>query len=58
MMKAFWDIALCSLIEVNQRFKRAIALMMDAVHTSDTSVYFNEATWCYIPESYHLLGLK
>jgi hypothetical protein len=28
-----------------------IALMMEAVSTSATSVYFHEVTWCYIPES-------
>jgi hypothetical protein len=27
------------------------ALMMEAVHTSETSVYLNKATRCYIPES-------
>jgi hypothetical protein len=27
-----------------------IALMMEAVHTSETSVNFNVTTWCYIPE--------
>jgi hypothetical protein len=27
-----------------------IALMMEAVRTSETSVNFNVTTWCYIPE--------
>jgi hypothetical protein len=31
-----------------------IALTMDAVHTSETSVYFNETTWRYIPEESNL----
>jgi hypothetical protein len=31
-----------------------IALMMEAVHTSETSVYFNETTRRYIPEGCHL----
>jgi hypothetical protein len=31
-----------------------ITLMMDAAHTSETSVYFNETTRRYIPEGYHL----
>jgi hypothetical protein len=31
-----------------------IALMMEAVHTSETSVFFNETKWCYIQESCHL----
>jgi hypothetical protein len=26
--------------------------MMEAVCTSETSVYFNETTWRYIPEGY------
>jgi hypothetical protein len=28
----------------------AIALMMEAVRTSEMSVHFNVTTWCYIPE--------
>jgi hypothetical protein len=28
----------------------SIAMMMEAVHTSEISVYFNETTWRYIPE--------
>jgi hypothetical protein len=31
-----------------------IALMMDAVRTSETSVYFNGATRRYIPQGYHI----
>jgi hypothetical protein len=27
-----------------------IALIIEAVHTSETSVYFNETTWRYVPE--------
>jgi hypothetical protein len=27
---------------------------MEAVHTSESSVYYNKATRHYIPESYHL----
>jgi hypothetical protein len=26
---------------------------MEAVHTLETSAYFNETTWHYIPEGYH-----
>jgi hypothetical protein len=29
---------------------RFIALMMEALHTSETSVHFSVTTWCYIPE--------
>jgi hypothetical protein len=49
-MTAFFNIAPCSL-EVDQRF---IALVMQGVRTSETSVYFNESTRRYIPESCHL----
>jgi hypothetical protein len=31
-----------------------IALMMEAVFTSETSIYFYETTWNYIPEGCHL----
>jgi hypothetical protein len=31
-----------------------ITLMKDAVHTSETSVYFSETTRRYIPEGYDL----
>jgi hypothetical protein len=30
------------------------ALMMEAVRTSETSIYFNETTRRYIPEGCHL----
>jgi hypothetical protein len=40
-MTAFWDMAPCSLVEVDWRF---IVLMMEAVCTSETPVYFNETT--------------
>jgi hypothetical protein len=42
-MAVFWVVAPCSLVEVYQRFRGAcclIALMMDAVNTSETSVNF------------------
>jgi hypothetical protein len=45
----FWDVAPCSLRRVERRF-RFIALMMEAVRTSETSVYSKETTWRYIPE--------
>jgi hypothetical protein len=32
----------------------AIALMMEAVRTSETSVYFNDTTWPIIPKGCHL----
>jgi hypothetical protein len=39
--RVFWDVAPCSHIEVDRRFR---ALMMEAVRTSETSVNFNVAT--------------
>jgi hypothetical protein len=53
-VRAFWDIAPCSL-GVDRRFSGAYCLhhqgdeWQDAVCTSETSVYFNETTRCYIP---------
>jgi hypothetical protein len=40
-MTFFWDVAI-------------IALMMEAVSTSETSVNFYQATWHNIPEDSHL----
>jgi hypothetical protein len=30
--------------------KAMIALMMEAEHTSETTAFFNETTWRYIPD--------
>jgi hypothetical protein len=53
------DIAPYSLVEVDRRFTGAyclhhVALMIDAISISETSVYFYETTRRYISESYHL----
>jgi hypothetical protein len=32
--------------------------MMEAVNTSETSVYFNETTWSYMPETHFCKNLK
>jgi hypothetical protein len=64
-LRAFWDIAPCSLVGVDRLFRGAyclhrqgdygfITMMMEAVRTSETSVYFNETTRRYIPEGCHL----
>jgi hypothetical protein len=53
---AFWDIALCSLVEADRHFKdayRAIALMIEAVRAYETYVYF-ATTRRYIPDDCHL----
>jgi hypothetical protein len=46
-MAALWDVSMCNVV-VNRRFRSAYclhhqgALMMEAVHTSEMSIYFNE----------------
>jgi hypothetical protein len=44
-MTAFWDMALCSLVEIYRRSWSAYGLHQ--VRTSETSVYFNETTRRY-----------
>jgi hypothetical protein len=56
---SFWDIAPCSLVEIDRCFRGEYCFhhrsdMTEALHTSETSVYFNETTRRYIPESCHL----
>jgi hypothetical protein len=56
-MRVFWDIAPYSLARVDRRFRRAYiirAMMMEAVRTSETSVYCSETIWRYIPEDSRL----
>jgi hypothetical protein len=68
--RVFWDVAPCSHVELDRRFRGAsftwtvdsyitcypfthdlfIALMMEAVRISETSVHFNVTTRRYIPE--------
>jgi hypothetical protein len=58
-MTAFWDVALCSLVGVEWRFRDVYCLrhrgdegsMMEAVRTSETSADFHETAQRYIPES-------
>jgi hypothetical protein len=57
-MRAFWGIASCSLVLIDRSFRGLSppssgthCPMMDAVRTSETSVYFYEATWRCIPEN-------
>jgi hypothetical protein len=49
--RVFWDVAPCSHDEF-------IALMMEAVRISETSVNFNMTTWRYIPEGSNLVIQK
>jgi hypothetical protein len=57
---AFWDIAPCSPVAVNQRFggvyclHNQVALMMEAVNTSERSVNLYGTTRRNIPEGCHL----
>jgi hypothetical protein len=59
-MTAFCDMVSCSLVEVDRHVRGAYRLhhqgdeMMEAVRISESSVYFNETTRRYIPESCHL----
>jgi hypothetical protein len=62
-MAVSWDVAPCSLVEVYRRFRDAgclhhqgpiIALMMNAVSTSETSVKFYQTTRRNIPQNSHL----
>jgi hypothetical protein len=52
MKITFWDTAPCSLVEVEHvsevRTASIVRAMMDAVRTSETSVYFNETARRYI----------
>jgi hypothetical protein len=54
--RVFWDILLCSQIDVDRHFRGAsiirvmIALMMEAAHSSETSVHIYLTTRQYIPE--------
>jgi hypothetical protein len=54
-MAVFWDVAPCSVVEIDRRFRRGlIALMMKAVSTSETSVNFYQRIRHNIPEESHL----
>jgi hypothetical protein len=59
---ALCDIALCSLVEADRSYRgvfvsivrAVIALVMDAVRTSETTLYFYETARRHLPESCHL----
>jgi hypothetical protein len=54
--RVFWDVAPCSHVEADRRFRgaycvlRLAALLMEAVCTSETSVSFNVTIRHQIPE--------
>jgi hypothetical protein len=54
MKMSFSDMEPCSLVEEDRRIRGAIALMMEAVCTSETSVFFCETTRSHIAEGCHL----
>jgi hypothetical protein len=60
-MTALWDIAPCIVVlkytDVSEVRTEFIALIMDAVRTSETSVYFDDTTRRYIPESRIFIGV-
>jgi hypothetical protein len=54
-MAALWDVAPCSLVEIDWRFRRVlIALMMESFYTSETSVSFHQTTRRNNPEDSYL----
>jgi hypothetical protein len=54
-MTAFWDMAPCSLTEVDWCFTRVYCLSdYEVSNTIKTMVYFLETTYCHIPEGCHL----
>jgi hypothetical protein len=54
-MSALWNVHPCGLVEGDRPFRGAmLALIMDVIRTSETSVYFHETTKPYVPENCHL----
>jgi hypothetical protein len=53
-MRVFWDIAPRSLSASIIRAMKFIALMMNVVRTSETSVYSSETARRYIPDDSYL----
>jgi hypothetical protein len=63
-MRALWEKAPCSLVEVDRRFRGTYWICLqgnafyrpyDGVIISETSIYFNETTRRYIPEGFFIL---
>jgi hypothetical protein len=53
-MAVFWVVEPCSLVEVYRRYRGAIALIMEAASTSETSLNFYQTTRRYNPKDSHL----
>jgi hypothetical protein len=56
LVTAFWNIVLCSFVEVDWCFRGVYCLHHQGNDwvTSETSVCFNKTTQCYVPEGCHL----
>jgi hypothetical protein len=63
-MAVFWDVAPCSLVDIDRCFRGAYCLhyqgvsslttlMMEAVSSSETLLNIYQTTWCNIPEDSH-----
>jgi hypothetical protein len=50
-MIAFWDIAPCSLVVVDRRFRRSYCLYQGS--DGGSTVYYNETTRRNTPQGYH-----
>jgi hypothetical protein len=57
-MAVFWDVALCSQVELYRHFRDTsyLQVMMEAVSTSETSITFYEISRRNIPEDINLQG--
>jgi hypothetical protein len=53
-MKTVMKVTHMALVYYSKMPSGIIALMMEVVHTSETSIYCNETTQCYIPDSCQL----
>jgi hypothetical protein len=62
-MAAFWDVALCSVVDIYRLLEELTAsftrvLIMEAVNSSESPVNIHQTTWCNIPEDSHLHTLR
>jgi hypothetical protein len=57
-MAVFWDVASCSQVDTDRRFRGALSsiirVMMKAVSSSETSINIYQTTRCYIQEDSYL----
>jgi hypothetical protein len=54
MMTVCWGVALCSLVEIDRRFRGVITLMIEVVNTFKMYVRLYDNTWCSISEDVRL----